>query len=156
MRRLFSLLILLLLLCGCTQPQDNTCRFYYLRTAETIRYGQKDALVAPITRSISDQEADLDYLLQLYLDGPTEEGYFSPIPKGTYLLSTVQEADRLTLVFSREFSALDNMGLTLAGACLAATCHDLTGVQRITVRSGDSSFEFNLQNFTFLDGTTGH
>ena len=158
MKRMILLLaaaLLLFFLTGCTQPEDNTCQFYYLRTADTIQYGQEDALIAPVSRTIAGQDAGLNYLIQLYLEGPAEEVYRSPIPKGTYLLSTLWEEDTLVLVFSREFSQLDNMSLTLAGACLSATCHDLAGAEHIQVRSGDSIYDFYLNNYTFLEVSTG-
>ena len=146
---------LLLSLSGCTTPDENRCTFYYLRTPENIRYGETDALVAPVFREIANEELELDYLLQLYLEGPTEEDFLSPIPKGTYLLSSAWEDDTLVLVLSREFSQLDNIQLTLAGACLAATCHDLAGAERIEVRSGEQTYEFDLNNYIFLEVSTG-
>ena len=150
---LFLVLALVLPFCGCSEPQDNTCSFYYLRTQDTIAYGREDALIAPVSRELTGQNAELNYLLQLYLDGPVEEEYKSPIPRNTYLLSSLWYEDTLVLVLSREFSALDNMQLTLAGACLTATCHDLTGAEKVQVRSGESIYEFDLNNYSFLDAS---
>ena len=149
------MLTLLLSLSGCTTPDENRRTFYYLRTAETIRTGSEDALIAPVSREISDQDPGLEYLLQLYLEGPTEEDFLSPIPQGTYLLSYAWEGDTLVLVLSREFSQLDKINLTLAGACLTATCHDLAGAERIEVRSGEQIYEFDLNNYIFLEVSTG-
>ena len=151
----FLVSVLVLSLWGCTQPEENTCAFYYLRSSDTISYGQEDALIAPVFRELSGHSQELDYLLQLYLEGPADENFRSPIPKGTYLLKYLWEEDTLVLVFSREFSELDHMSLTLAGACLTATCHDLTGAEKIQVRSGDFVFEFDLSNYAFLDVSTG-
>lgn len=155
MKRLICLILFLVFsLTGCAKPQEDTCQFYYLRTAETIRYGQEDALIAPVSREITGQDSSLDYLLQLYLDGPSESNFISPFPRSTYLLSILWEEDTLVLVVSREFSTLEEMDLTLAGACLAATCHKLAGAEQIQVRSGDNVYEFDLHNFAFLDGST--
>lgn len=154
MKRLTCLLLALLMLsslAGCTQPPETVCDFYYLRASDTISHGSEDALIAPVTRELSGQNAELNYLLQLYLDGPVEEGYRSPIPRNTYLLSSLWDGDTLVIVLSREFSTLDNMQLTLAGACLAATCYDLVGAEKIQVRSGESVYEFDLSNYSFLD-----
>ena len=148
-------LSLLLYLTGCSGQEERNCRFYYLRTAENIRYGQENGLVAPVDREISDQNAELNYLLQLYLEGPVEEGYVSPIPKGTYLLSILWNEDTPVLVLSREFSAANNITLTLCGACLTATCHDVTGAERIEVRSGDDVYHFALSDYTFVDNSNG-
>lgn len=148
---IFLTLVLVLPFCGCAPAEGNTCTFYYLRTEDTIAYGREDALIAPVSRVLTGQNAELNYLLQLYLDGPVEDGYRSPIPKGTYLLSSLREDDALVLVLSREFSTLDNMQLTLAGACLTATCHALTGTETIRVRSGEALYEFDWNNYSFLD-----
>ena len=156
-RTLIILLILCLLLslCACGSDQDNSVRFYYLRTSDTILYGQADALVAPVDRKISAQDAQLAYILQLYLDGPAEENYENPFPQGTYLLSTLWAEDTLVLVLSREFSSLEGIRLSLSGACLAATCHDLTGAEKIQVRSGEHIYDFSIHDFTFLDSSAG-
>ena len=146
---------LLLTVSGCGNRAKNSCTFYYLRTADAIPYGSADALMAPVTLEISGQNAQLGYLLQLYLDGPAESGCYNPIPSGTYLLSTLWEEDVLVLVMSREFTTLENMQLTLAGACLAATCHSLAGAERIQVRSGDHVYRFNLNDYVFTDDSTG-
>lgn len=148
---LFLLLLACLLSCtACAGERSAQPAFYYLRTEGTIAYGQNDALIAPVTQEITP-EVDLDMLLQLYLDGPVDENLRNPIPRGTYLLTTIEQEDTLVIVLSREFSTLDGIRLTLAGACLAATCHDLTGAEKISVRSGDNSYEFDLNSFIFLD-----
>ena len=157
MKQLIALLLAMSLLFVCTgcagEPADHP-KFYYLRTEENILYGESQGFIAPVTREIS-RDMELDRILQLYLDGPSEETFRNPIPKGTYLLSTILREDRLDIVMSREFSSLDGIHLTLAGACLAATCHDLTGVEKIQVRSGDNIYDFDLNSFVFLDESAG-
>lgn len=158
MKRLILCLIcfaLFLSLAACTADDSNRYTFYYLRTEETIRYGYEDALVAPVTREISGQSPGLSYLLQRYLDGPVEEGYRSPFPKGTYLLSTLKVDGTLVLVLSREFSTANGITLTLCGACLTATCYDLTGAEQIEVHSGDAVYNFALNDYNFIDNSTG-
>ena len=155
------LILMLMILCiafscaACGGQEESSCVFYYLRTDNTIRYGQTDALIAPLERELSVQEVPLNDLLQLYLDGPADETFRSPFPKGTYLLSTIFRDETLVIVLSREFSALDGIQLSLAGACLTATCHDLTGCQAIQVRSGENVYDFNLNDFVFLDEIAG-
>ena len=150
---LFLILCLLLGCAACTQPAENTCTFYYLRPLENIQYGQPDALVAPVVREIANEE--LEYLFQLYLDGPQDDNYVTPIPTGTHLESLYWEENTLVLVLSEEFSGLEGIQLTLAGACLAATCHALADARDIQVRSGEEIYDFNLNNFTFLDNSVG-
>ena len=154
MKQLLCLLLAAcLLLAGCTGTQEKTYQFYYLRTDDTIRYGTADGLVAPISRNISGGNEELNYLLQLYLDGPGTPDYLNPIPRGTYLLSTIWQEEVLVIVLSREFSELDTIHLSLAGACLTATCHGLTGAEKIQVRSGDSVYDFDLESYHLLDAS---
>ena len=157
MKRCLSLLLILsLMLCctACGEESEDTTVFYYLRSEDTIAYGQIDALIAPLPQQFSP-DAPLDDLLQLYLNGPSEEGYRNPVPKGTYLLSTIYKADTLVIVLSREFSSMDGIQLTLAGACLTATCREITGLECIQIRSGESIYNFDYNDFTFLDDSPG-
>ena len=157
MRKLTALLLALTLAftsVACTAPEDEHTLFYYLRSEETILYGEPDGLIAPLSRELTGS-GQLDTTLQLYMEGPNEENFRSPFPKGTYLLSTIQRDDMLVVVLSREFSTLSGIHLTLAGACLTATCHDLTGLTRVQVRSGEHIYDFNLNDFVFLDDSAG-
>jgi spore germination protein GerM len=151
----FALILFLLLSCAaCTAETETPPKFYYLRTEETILYGEAQGFISPVVRDLP-QGMSLDAALQLYLDGPTEENFYTPIPKGTYLLSTISKEDHIVIVLSREFSTLDGIQLTLAGACLAATCHELTGIGKIHVRSGENIYDFDLNSFVFLDDSAG-
>jgi len=153
-------LVLLLTLCillscaACGAGEEAPPTFYYLRTDDTTRYGQADALVAPVTRELS-WDVPLSEMLQLYLQGPGEDDYRSPVPMGTRLLRLTQDKDVLVLELSGEFSALDGIQLSLAGACLTATCHTLAGYEAIEVRSGANIYEFHLNDFVFLDTAAG-
>ena len=158
MKRLILLLTILGIVFSCAAcggQEEGNCVFYYLRSDSTIQYGQTDALIAPVERELSVQEVPLDDLLQLYLDGSSDEAFRNPCPKGTYLLSTIPKEDVLVVVLSREFSTLDGIQLSLAGACLTATCHALTDCEAIQVRSGENVYDFNLKDFVFLDETAG-
>ena len=139
---------------ACAGEHAEQPAFYYLRSEDTITYGQPDSLIVPVPQEFPE-EMNLDLLLQQYLNGPIEENLRNPIPKGTYLLSTICQEDTLVLVLSREFSTLDGIQLTLVGACLSATCNDLTGAERIQVRSGDKTYDFDLNSFIFLDTSAG-
>ena len=157
MKKLLLVLLILSLAfscAACAEGSENQTVFYYLRTPETIAYGQPDALIAPASLDIS-QELPLGDALQLYLNGPVDETLRSPIPKGTYLLSIMERRDVLVLVLSEAFSELDGIQLTLAGACLAATCHSLTGQGRIQVKSGENIYDFDVNSFVFLDDSAG-
>ena len=151
---LFLICCLALSFAACAEKTEDTAVFYYLRSEDTIAYGQIDALIAPLPHQ-PISSLSLNDLLQLYLNGPGDEYYRNPIPKGTYLLSTIRHEDTLVIVLSREFSTLDGIQLTLAGACLSATCRQLTGLDCIQVRSGENIYEFDYRDFTFLDDSGG-
>ena len=153
MKRMILFLLILGTMLTLTACQEETARqqsFYYLRTEDTIAYGREDALIVAVPQEFSP-ETELEILLQLYLDGPVDEDHRNPFPRRTYLLSTIEHGDTLLVVLSREFSTLDGMQLTLAGACLAATCQDLTGFEKIQVRSGENTYDFDVNSFVFLD-----
>lgn len=145
---------ILLSCAACGAGEEAPPTFYYLRTDESIRYNAPDALVAPVTQELS-WDVPLSEMLQLYLQGPGEENYRSPVPMGTRLLRLTQEKDVLVLELSGEFSTLDSIQLSLAGACLAATCHTLAGYEAIEVRSGANIYKFDLNDFVFLDVSAG-
>ena len=153
MNRVLTILLILCILfscASCAQDKDAHSSFFYLRTTETIRYGASDALVCPVTipQTSSDSLAEL---LELYLNGPTAENFHSPIPAGTTLLGLSTEDKLLTLELSPEFSTLDGIRLSLAGACLSATCKSLAGYESIRVHSGGMVYTFQLQDFIFSD-----
>ena len=159
MKRLICLLIALAMVCtlaACGETQERKYTFYYLRSPSTIQYGQPDGLVAPVDRDLSTSNLSLEDLLRLYLAGPANEAYVSPIPKNTHLLTTISRDDELMIVLSREFSTLDGVDLSLAGACLSATCHSLTGMDRIQVRSGEGIYHFDYHSYVFLDDSAGN
>ena len=146
----FLTLSAMLSFAACQEQPTPQQAFYYLRTEDTIAYGQEDALIVAVPQKFSP-DTELDILLQLYLDGPVDDDLRNPFPRRTYLLSTIEQEDTLLVVLSREFSTLDGMQLTLAGACLTATCRDLTGFEKIQVRSGENTYEFDMNSFVFLD-----
>lgn len=157
MKRVFSLflsLLLLFLLCGCTEDHASSCTFYYLRTGESVAYGTQDALIAPVVLEISDQGVPLNYLLRMYLTSPLPENFRSPFPSGTYLLNTLEEENTLVVVLSEEFSALEDIHLSLACACLCATCFELTEADTIQIHSGEESYTYDRGSFTLLDDIT--
>lgn len=151
-KRAFLLAVMLLLsLAGCRKPDNNHYSFYYVRSSDTIIFGQSDALVAPVDREISGHGSDLNYMMRLYFEGPVEESYQSPFPDGTRLIRIRQDGNLLIMELTTHFSALENIQLTLAGACLTATCYELTGAESVRVLCGEEIYQFNRSDYTFLD-----
>ena len=146
-----AIFTLLMILAGCQDSEENTYSFYYVRTADSIMFGQSDALIAPVNRTFSGQHSDLSYLLQHYFEGPTEEGFETPFPKGTRLIRVRMDGNLLIAEVTTHFLALENIRLTTAGACLTATCYELTGAESVQVVCGNETFLFHRSDYTFLD-----
>lgn len=158
MKRFFIAIFVVCLsvsLCACAYESEESYSFYYLRSEETIDYGSVHGLIAPVEREIAGQNAGVNYVLRLYLEGPLSEEFVSPFPAGTYLRTTYWEDNILTIVLSEEFSTLTNIQATLAGACLCATCHELTGAEQIQIVSGDQSYIYSISDFLYVDDTMG-
>ena len=151
--------LLALLLCvpfwGCGKKNTaNTVPFYYPR--QTPVYHAENGIISYENREISDPN-DLAEILKLYLAGPLDNTLAPPFPNQTHLLETRLEDGTLTVILSRHFSSLDGTKMTVACACLAKTCLELTKAQQITVVSDSFSITLNAASFTlFDDSITGN
>lgn len=154
MKRYFCIfLTVLLLFSGCAFGKSkNNSAFYYLRS--DLTYGAEDSVIAVEQRNVSGYENDLKYLLTLYLEGPLEDAYTSPFPKGTRITSIRQADGVLAIELSGEYASLTDLDLTMANACLAFTCFGLTHVQEVEITAaGESkvSVTLNRNSLTLLD-----
>ena len=134
MKRLIAFLLILSLclsLAACADPHAIT--FYYAREKTEYQYGAADGVMVGESREAAGHVDDLRYLLILYLHGPVSENLRSPFPAGTDLVELTQEGDSLTIRLSSIVSVLEGTDLTLACACLARTCFDLTDVRTVTI-----------------------
>ena len=149
MKRFLALLLVLLLLAGCApaQPGDNTVTFYYPR--KNYVYSLMEAAIGSESRDSADM--DLEYLLRLYLLGPTEENLESIYPSGTQLQSLNQVGTALTIFLSPGSNRMEDISFTLAGACLARTCFGLGDFTMVTIRSGDRDISFRPDDLIFQD-----
>ena len=159
MKRSLLLLISLLILLSCTAcgSQDESFLFFYPRAE--YAFGEADAVIAPEEREAPGHEADLDYLLTLYLEGPLDASLVSPFPRGTGLAGFTESDDTLYVTLSSAFGALDGMEHTIAAACLAYTCFDLTDVQTVVIQCdsetyGNRSITLHRDSLLLTDDTT--
>ena len=131
---LLSAVMLLLPACGIG-GQNNAVMipFYYLRDPDTFLYGSPDGVISFENRDISGHEAELNYLLMLYLKGPLDEGLESPFPDGSRLLQLIEKNGKLSITLNSSFATLKGMDLTLACVCLAKTCFSLTDAESIRI-----------------------
>lgn len=134
MKKVVSFLLLLALclnLAACAEEPPVT--YYYVRTADEYLYGVPDGVMAGEKREAAGHVDDLRYLLILYFHGPISDNLRSPFPSGTNLEALERDGDTLTLKLSGIVSMMEGADLTLAGACLARTCFELTDVQTVTI-----------------------
>lgn len=147
---------LIFTLAGCGSSDGDSVSFCYLRGEFT--YGAEDSVIVSEQREISSRSEDLNYLLNLYLAGPLEDAYRSPFPKGTRLQEISRDADTLHLWISEEFASLETVRMSLAGACLASTCFQLTDAAAVHIYSGEPGSKpliaLTRESFTLLDSLT--
>ena len=142
MKRWISL-ILVAILCfsGCSQgnnPNQNTVNFYYLRSypnSGTYDSFFSSGVIGSESREVPTDRQDLRYVLALYLQGPSDPELASPFPIGCKVLEFYEDEGCLTLILSRMITSKNDMDLTLACACLAKTCLELTDAETIQVES---------------------
>lgn len=144
MRRFLSLiLVLALCLSGCGfrgDSQKEPVMFYYLRTysgSDTYDNFFTEGIIGSESREASGHQQDLSYLLAMYLQGPLDPELTSPFPVGCQVTEILQEEGQLTLRLSRMITAKTDMELTIACACLAKTCLDLTDADTVHIESRD-------------------
>lgn len=139
MKRMAAILLLILLLlsvCGCKRSPDTAqfqVSFYYLRSVLT--YGQADSVIAPEVLDGIDRESSLNYLMALYLNGPTDNRLYSPFPKDLEIQSIQRDGSTLTITVNDSLAKLKGMKLTKACACLALTCLDLTDAETVSIQA---------------------
>ncbi len=135
-KRMILVLLVALLLSGCGFGSGlrEPVNFYYPQTQEAIAAdGALEGYILPEPRESAGHSGDLEYLLSLYLAGPTQETLRSPFPTGTRLVSITQTEGSLVINMNERFSQLSGIDLTLACACICTTCFDLTDVNQITI-----------------------
>lgn len=142
MRKLLCALMcicLLLSLCACTGG-DNSVTFYYTRPIDRYVYGTEDGVIAPESREVSGHEEDLNYILTLYLEGPLDQELISPFPEGTSLEGVTYSDATLYVTLNKNFASLEDLDHTIAAACMASTCFELTAAEYVVIKCGSEEY----------------
>ena len=154
MKRMLSLLFLsIFLLCGCSGNAEDTTdsiRFYYVRSAYRE---DMTSLIESEPRDAAGHEDDLNYLLALYLIGPSNDELICPIPAETELLSAVQNGNKITIKLSNTEKTMSEPQFALSCACLSMTCLDMTDAESVTVISGTRTITMTRGNLSLTDKT---
>ena len=158
MRKIIALTLCVLLLVGLTgcMEASDTVNFYYARYDDSYTYGQPNAVIAGEPRDVTGHGQDLKYLLTLYFHGPTMEYLRTPFPSGMSLRSVELVDDMLYVQTSSSLTLLRGTDLTLACACLAQTCFDLTDASSITITAdglGYVSMTLTRDSILLMDDT---
>lgn len=151
MKRVTCLLLLILLLCalaGCHfEARRGTAapvEFFYPRKPGSFVYGAADGVIGSELREFSGHMGDPDYLLSVYLRGPLDSNLRSPFPAGCRLVKAEITDETLCVVLSSEFTALENLELTLACASLAKTGLALGGFNQIRIEAASDAKTFSI------------
>ena len=141
MKRLIALLLAVFLLSGCAlsgNRMNDPVTFYYLR--ESSNDGNHDAfffegVIGSEIREASGKGNNLEYLLTLYFRGPLDPELVSPFPLGCRVVEINLDNNELTLLLNPILGEKSDLDITLACACLARTCLDLTDADTVRIES---------------------
>ena len=132
MKRILLLVLIALLLVGCGQNKKNAdVRFYYPR--EEYGYNLKDGTIAYEVRSNGGISSTAE-LLNIYLQGPTEEGFRNPFPKELSVQSVYTVEDTVYVTVSDALAELSGAPLILTCACIGRTAMDLAGTANAQIQ----------------------
>lgn len=145
MKRIVCLLLALLpALCGCLLKNEeihDPVTFYYLR-AEVI-YDTADGVISGETLEGSGHTGDLNDLLTWYLGGPTDEHLRTPFPGDVRLAAAEPRESALGVELEGSFSAMSDLEISKACACLALTCFGLTEAETVSISLSDQAESSN-------------
>ncbi len=155
MKRMTAMILLTaLFLSGCTSSGERVkepVTFYYLR--EEYQYFTEDGVISTEIREASGHREELSYLMALYFMGPAEEELVSPLPSSATLLHVSIKEDGIRLLFSDTKDYLTDYEFSLACACLAMTCFDLTEEDTINIQSGERTTTMHRDQLSQFDGS---
>lgn len=151
MKRLICLTLALLLLSGCSfvgERVKDPVRFYYIR--EDYQRNLEEVIASEI-REASGHRDDLPYLLALYSMGPSEKGLYLPFPANVHIIPTEHTEAGIVLSISEVSDSMTDAEYTLASACLAMTCMELTQASQITVICAERAVTINQENLMMFE-----
>ena len=165
MKRFVSIILaalLLISLCGCgTNTQDkfnDPVNFYFLRDkTETVKHSDETSVLVPLIREGDGIRSNLLLLLNRYLSDPGAEGFRSPFPRGTSVISVRNDENLVEITLTDSIAEYSGLDLTLACACLSYTIMELTGTQGVRICAenktldGHSSITMDQAHLVMID-----
>lgn len=147
MKRLSCLILVFsLLLSGCSvlgERIKEPVTFYYVNTDYQKEMSQ---VIGSEVREASGHGDDLPYLLALYSMGPSKENLRTLLPRNTGIILSERTEHSIELTLSESATAMTDADYTLASACIAMTCMELTNVQQVSVVCGERSVTMRRDN----------
>lgn len=153
MKRVVSLLLLALILTGCAFSgirMKEPVTFYYLRAQSDPNIYDDfyaEGIIGSEEREASGHRANLNYLLSIYFSGPLDSNLTSPFPMGCRIMETTQDDGKMTILLNPILAGKSDLDITIACACLAKTCMELTGAETVQIESR------NLENKVLFSRT---
>lgn len=137
MRRIVSLLLLLLVLSGCGASRNGEgFQLYFQTDPEAATHG-----AAISSQPYSGKgEPGVEELFSALMNGPTQSGLVSPFPQGLTLVSWELSDGLLTLNLSEQYGGLADISLTLADYCLVLTMSQIAGVESVQIQSDGHTY----------------
>ena len=125
--------------CGCNYDDGiQEPVYFYYRNIE-FDYSSDNIVIAPEIREAAGHIHDPEYLLSLYLIGPSDPFLQSPFPKGTKLINSHIQDRILTVQLSSQVAHMNDLDFTLACACFAKTCFSITDIDQVKITAGNPS-----------------
>ena len=142
MKRMICLILIAAMsLTGCAFGRNRMkepVTFYYLQQREDQESTDRfffDGAIGSEVREAAGHRDDLNYLLTLYMQGPTDDQLRFPFPIGSKIMEIRTEDGNLTIVMNAISSRFNEMNVTISCACIAKTCMELADVESVTVVS---------------------
>ena len=102
------------------------------------------------------QRRDLAYLMALYLMGPIDDNHETPLPPGTRIYSSENNDGIVQLELSEAARSLSDAEFSMAGACLALTCFEVSDCIRVNIVNGDRTLSLTEETLTMFDTPTDY
>lgn len=140
MKQWLAVMLCLLLLTGCTGSfSSDEPHFYYLKN--DISFSGSASVIASEFFSNIDTSTDLLPIMEEYLKGPDSGFLHSPFPENIQIFLAEQRDRTVILEFNDALAELTGMDLTLACACVAMTCLELTDADNVSIRARGATLD---------------